>query len=215
MTASNTPPAATPPNSTHPAHPRGAREGEHYTIRRKMLRLLGAGFTIYDNAGGIAGYCDQKGFRLREDIRIYADETKRAELFRLRTRAIIDFGATYEVVIADEVIGSLRRKGLKSSFVRDEWLIFDGAGREAAMIQEKNATLAMARRLSDAFSMVPQTFQVFRSGDGALLATFRQHFNPFIYRLGVLIEDEPDDTVDDLVLLAAACLIAAIEGRQG
>lgn len=212
MANSSSPPA---PATSRSARPGGAREGEHYTIRRKMLRLLGAGFTIYDASGGIAGYCDQKGLRLKEDIRVYADGTKQTELFRLRTRSIIDFGATYEVVIADEVIGSLRRKGLKSSFVRDEWLIFDGAGREAATLQEKNATLAMARRLSEVFSMVPQTFEVFRSGDRTLLATFRQHFNPFIYRLGVLIEGEPDDTVDDLLLLATACLIAVIEGRQG
>ncbi len=47
--------------------------GEHYTIRRKVLKIFGAAFHIYDPHGNLAGYCKQKAFKLKEDIRIYTD----------------------------------------------------------------------------------------------------------------------------------------------
>ena len=60
---------------------------------------------------------------------------------------------------------------------------------------------------------MPQRFEVFRESDGAHVATLRQHFNLFIYRLGVAVHQD-DEMLDDLMLLGATCLIAAIEGRQ-
>lgn len=196
--------------------PAGARATERYTIRKQIVRFIGAGFDIFDERGDLFGYCNQKGFKLREDIRIYTDRTKSEESFRLATRQIIDFGATYDVLLSTgEVVGSLRRKGLKSTFVRDEWRVFNAEGIEAGLIREKNAWLAVTRRVIDAAAaFCPQTFEVMRADDETPLATFRQHFNPFVYRLGVTIHDDRDADLDELVLLAAACLLAAIEGRQ-
>ena len=58
----------------------------------------------------------------------------------------------------------------------------------------------------------PQRYTLART-DGAVIARYRQHFNPLVYRLSVAVEaDDPD--LDDLVVLAAGCLITAIEGRQ-
>jgi hypothetical protein len=45
------------------------------------------------------------------------------------------------------------------------------------------------------------------------VARYRQHFNPFVQRLSIaVLRDDPQ--LDDLVILAAGCLVAAIEGRQ-
>lgn len=49
--------------------------GEAYTIRRKVLKLFGAAFHIYNPAGAVVGFCKQKAFKLKEDIRVYTDET--------------------------------------------------------------------------------------------------------------------------------------------
>ena len=100
--------------------------GETYTIRRQVFRIFGAAFHIYGPAGPLAGYCKQKAFKLREDIRIYTDESCSTELIRIAARSILDFSTTYDILLGSgAVLGSIRRKGLKSSFVRDEWLIFD------------------------------------------------------------------------------------------
>lgn len=191
------------------------RAGEHYTIRRKIFKLVGAAFHVYDASGNVVAYCKQKAFKLREDLQLFTDESQSTPLLRLQARQVIDFGATYDVSLPDgTMIGSLRRKGLKSSFVRDEWLVFDANEHEIAMAHELGGMAAFARRYIDyAAILLPQRYAVTRSSDGANLATFRQHFNPFVFRMSVaILMDDPD--LDELILLAAACLVAAIEGRQ-
>lgn len=196
--------------------PLNVRPGEHYVIRRQVFKLLGAAFHVYDGAGAIVAYCKQKAFKLREDLQLFTDESQATPLLRLQARQIIDFGATYDVTLPDgSAIGSLRRKGLKSSFIRDEWMVFNAAGREIALVRELGGFSAFARRFIDhAAALLPQKYEVKRAADGVVLATFRQHFNPFVFRMSVaILADDPE--LDELILLAAGCLIAAIEGRQG
>ena len=189
------------------------KPGEQYTVRRKIFKLFGASFHVYDDSGNVVAFCKQKAFKLREDIRLYTDESMSSELLTMKTRNIIDFGATYDVALpSGEIIGSLRRKGLKS-FVRDSWMIFGPDGREMATLREESSMLAVLRRLHEVFAMLsPQKFEV-HSTDGLHIATLRTHMNPFVYRLGIAIHaDHPE--LDELIVLAAGCLIAAIEGRQ-
>lgn len=191
------------------------RPGESYTIRRKVLKLFGAAFHIYDPQGKVVGYCKQKAFKLKEDIRIYTDESCSTEFIVIKARSIIDFSTTYDVTLGDgTTLGSLRRKGMASSFIRDHWLVFDAQAREIAAIQEDGSFLAFARRYIDFVNIIsPQTFTMTKT-DGTVIARFRQHFNPFVYRLSIAVEKD-DAQLDDLVILAAGSLLAAIEGRQG
>ncbi|MEM1165157.1 MAG: hypothetical protein AAGI30_02580 [Planctomycetota bacterium] len=188
--------------------------GEQYTIRRQILRLLGAGFHIYGEKGQLIGFCKQKALRFREDFRLFTDEAQTSPFLTITTQQIIDFSAAYTVMLpSGEAIGSLRRKGMKSTFLRDEWLVFDERDERIAMIQEDSQGLALLRRFIEIAAVVaPQKFTV-TATDGRPIATLRQHFNPFVYRLGVAIHTE-DERVDDLLILAAGVLIAAIEGRQ-
>ena len=189
--------------------------GEQYTIRRKVFKLFGAGFHVYDPAGKVVGYCEQKAFKLREDLRVYTDDTKRAEFFRINTQKILDFSATYFVWLPDGTkLGSLRRKGLTSTFIRDEWLVFDGNDQEVGLLHEESTLLGLLRRFIEAASLIfPQKFVLVRTSDQVPLVQFRQHFNPFVYRLGVT-ELVDDQRLDGRLVLAAGCLIGAIEGRQ-
>lgn len=200
-----------------PAGQRGAfniKPGESYTIRRKVLKLLGAAFHIYNPDGQVVGYCKQKAFKLREDIRIYTDESCKEELIIIRARSVLDFSTTYDVTLPDGTsLGSLRRKGLASTFFRDSWMVFDEGSRHIADLKEDGSFMAIARRLHELVALLfPQKFTLTRT-DGTEIAKFRQHFHLFVYRLGVsVLKDDPE--IDDLVILAAGCLITAIEGRQ-
>ncbi len=190
-----------------------AKPGEQYTIRRKILKIFGAAFHIYDENGSLVGYCKQKAFKLKEDIRLYTDESMSEPLLTLAARSIIDFGATYDITMPDGThLGSLRRKGLKSTFLKDEWVIFDDEGTEIGMLKEKNLLMAILRR-GDAAAFFPQRFEFFKTGSDEPVAAIRQHFNLFVYRLGLSILKD-DEELDELLLLGATCLIAAIEGRQ-
>lgn len=191
------------------------RPGESYTIRRKVLRIFGAAFHVYDPRGGLVAFCKLRAFKLKEDLRLYTDESCSQEWLSIRARSVIDFGATYDVLLpGGEGIGSLRRKGLRSAFVRDSWLLFSPDGREVAELNEEGSPfLVLTRRYLDFVSLfLPQRFVLRRSG-GEPIARFRQHFNLFVYRLGIAVErDDPE--LDDRMILATGCLICAIEGRQ-
>lgn len=190
------------------------KPGESYTIRRKVLKILGAAFHIYNPAGAVVGYCKQKAFKLKEDIRVYTDETCTREFIVIRARSMIDFSATYDVTLGDgSSLGSFRRKGMASTFLRDQWVVFNGRGEHVADVREDGSFLSIARRYVDLISLLfPQKFTLL-GRDGQPIARYRQHFNPFVYRLSIaVLRDDPQ--LDDLVILAGGCLLAAIEGRQ-
>lgn len=188
--------------------------GESYTIRRKILTFFGGSFHVYDREGRVVGFCRQRAFKLREDLRLFKDDSKSEELLTMKARQVIDFGATYDVALPEgNVIGSFRRKGMKS-LIRDSWLVYDAAGNEIAQMKEDSGGLAILRRVHGLFALLsPQKFHI-EDASGRQIATLRSHMNPFVYRLGVAIHLEHEE-VDELMVLAAGCLVAAIEGRQG
>jgi hypothetical protein len=184
-------------------------ELDHYLIRRKLLKFLGASFHVLDGER-VVGFTSQKAFKLREDIRIFSDDSKSVELLTIRARQVIDFAAAYDVVDTREgvKIGAARRKGFRS-IMRDSWELLDAEDRPVAQLQEDSMTMAMLRRFLT--NLIPQTFHV-DVGRGSP-AVLQQRFNPFIYKLEVRIP--PDCPLDRRLILATAALIAAIEGRQG
>jgi hypothetical protein len=64
-----------------------------YIIRRKVFKLFGAAFHIYDTHGNLAFYSKQKAFKLKEDIRVYGDTAMTSELMLLKARGVIDLGS--------------------------------------------------------------------------------------------------------------------------
>ena len=45
-----------------------------YVIRKKILKLFGGAFHIYNSAGAVVGYTKMKAFKLKEDLRMYESE---------------------------------------------------------------------------------------------------------------------------------------------
>jgi len=179
---------------------------DEYTIRRKVLKIFGASFHVY-HEDRVVGFSSQKAFRLREDIRVYRDETKVEELLTIRARQVIDFAAAYDIVDprAGVKVGAARRKGMRS-ILRDSWELLDADDRPIGQLQEDSMTMAMLRRfLTD---LIPQTFHL-ESEQGQVI--FKQRFNPFVYKLDVIAEG---CDLDRRLVLGLAVLIAAIEGRQ-
>ena len=181
-----------------------------YTIRRKVLKIFGASFHVYDPEGRVVGFSSQKAFKLKEDIRVFTDESKQEEWLSIQARQIIDFSAAYDVVDSREgrKVGAARRKGW-SSMVRDSWELLDENDRPVATLLEDSTLMAMLRRFLS--NWIPQKFHVEAAG-GGIQASLRVRFNPFVYKLDV--EVEPGATVDKHLILAAGVLLAAVEGRQ-
>jgi hypothetical protein len=183
-----------------------------YTIRKKVLKLFGGAFEVFDPNGQVTFFCEQKAFKLKEDMRVYGDETKAEEVLRIQARSVIDFGAAYDVVDAqtDAKVGALRRSGFKS-LVRDEWVILDADDREIGKLEEESPILALVRRFL--VSLIPQTYR--GTVDGRPAFEFKQHFNPFVLKITLDFSQDSDGLLDRRLGIAAGLLLCAVEDRQG
>ena len=182
-----------------------------YTVRRKALTLVGAKLHVRAEDDRLLAYTEMKAWKLKEDIRVYADEEKRAELLSIQARQIIDFSASYDVTdsTTGQKVGALRRKGVKSIF-RDEWHILDTTDRQIAIVQEDSFLKAAIRRLIT--PLIPQSYHI--TVGERTLGRCRQHFNPFIFKLDVDMSEDLRKEIDPRLALATAILLGVIEGRQ-
>src|SRR4030067_2129477 len=123
-----------------------AFQHNQYLLKRQVFALTGK-FRVYDPAENLVLFSEQKMFRLREDIRVYSDESKSQELLTIQARQIIDFSAAYDVMDATtgEKVGVLRRKGL-ASLLRDEWEVLDASDQLRGLLFEDSMGLALPRR---------------------------------------------------------------------
>ncbi len=186
----------------------------HYVVRSKLLRLFGGAFHVYTGNGELALYTDQKRFRLKEDLRIYADESKAEELLRINTQSIFDISGAYDVTDSrtGERVGTLQRRGL-ASFMRDQWDVLDAEGNPLGELKEDSMVKALVRRFIEAAAfLMPQRYHL--EVGGRTVATFQQRFNPIIFKLDVDFSADEERVLDRRLGLAAAILLNAIEGRQ-
>jgi hypothetical protein len=182
-----------------------------YTIRKKFWRFLGGAFHVHAHNGELVAYANQK-FKLREDIRLYTDESMSTELLTILARKVIDFSPTFDVVDATTgtKVGVLQRKGLKS-MILDEWIVMDPHERPIGSIREESQFLALLRRFLVG-SLLPQEFLVEIGGRD--IAIFRQRFNPFVQRIVLDFTADTAGLLDRRLGLAAGVLLSALEGRQ-
>lgn len=183
----------------------------NYLLRRQAIALTGK-FRYYDPAGRLVMFSEQKMFRLKEDIRIYGDESKSQEVLSIKARQIMDFSAAYDVVDTEmnQKVGALRRKGW-SSIVRDEWEVLDAGDNVIGKLFEDSIGLAMLRRLLLG-SLLPQNYDI-TMGE-TRVADLKQRFNPFRYELDLDFRMDTANRLDHRLGLAAATLLAAVEGKQ-
>lgn len=184
---------------------------DKYTVRKKVLKLFGAAFHIYAGEEHLIMYANLKAFTLKEDIRLYTDETMTQEILTIKARNIIDLAATYDVYDTEtgNKLGSLRRKGLKS-ILKDEWLFLDVHDKEIGSIKEDNMALALVRRFI--LSLIPQTYE--GEINGVPVCTFKQNVNPLVTKINVEYRREAEGLLDKRIGIAAAVLLCAIEGKQ-
>lgn len=189
--------------------------GDRFTVRRKVLKLVGGAFHVFDASGNVVAFSEQKAFKLKEDIRVYSDETKSREVLCIQARQVIDWSAAYDVTdsTTGAKIGALRRCGGKS-ILRDEWMFLDAAEAETATLIEDSMGLALVRRLLTA--LVPQRYDVYVPDEktGQKVASLDQAFNPFVYKLDVDLTFDAAHRLDPRMAIAAGLLLAAVEGRQ-
>ncbi len=186
-------------------------EYDRYLLRRQVFALTGK-LRFFNPQEQLVLYVEQKMFRLREDIRLYSDESKSQEVLLIKARSIIDFNAAYDIIDAplNQKVGTLRRKGWRS-MMRDEWEVLDPQDQVIGMLFEDSVGQALLRRLLLG-SLLPQNYDM-TLGE-ARVADLRQRFNLFSYQMDLDFSMDTARRLDRRLGIAAATLLAIIEGKQ-
>ena len=181
-----------------------------YIFRKKVFKLFGGSFKVFDNEGRVVFYSEQKAFRLKEDFRVYSDDTKKEELLTIKTPQILDFSSTYHVAdsATGEQVGALKRKGFKS-LISDEWIFLTNDLKEIGKMKEKNIGGALLSRF---INLVPQNYIIVDSEEREV-AAIKQFFNPFVLKYQLTFTNS-SQKLDKRLILAAGILLCSIEGRQ-
>jgi hypothetical protein len=200
-----------PSQAMVPAAPQGLAAIWHahnvVTCRRKIFAIAPT-FEIFDAQGAPLVYCQEKLFKIKDDIRIYADSSKKIELLRIRQRNVMDWAGVFDIVdpASNMKIGAMRRKGWRS-FLRDEWHILDANDQQVGVILETGT--AFLRRI---FKFLPYTFS-FALG-GQEVGTFTQHFSFFTYNATMDITPWQGSPYDRRLAFAGALLLMAVEAKE-
>ena len=189
----------------------GVLDLNQYMIREKFWKIFGNKFWFEDVDEKRYGFCEQKRFKLKEDIRIYVDESKSQEWLKIKQKQIVDAWGGYDIMDSQtgEHIGTVRRK-FWASVLRTRWHLLDAAGNEIGMLIEDSMGYALARRILLGI-LLPKKFHI-EIGGGGEFVTMRQMFNPFIKKLVVNIP--PSHPLDRRFIAGLAIVIAAIDGRR-
>ena len=185
-------------------------ELNQYLIREKFFKFFGNKFRIVDEQDNLYGFCEQKRFRIKEDIRIYDDENKNNEWLIIKQRNLVDAWGGFDIVDPREnlLLGSIRRKFWKS-VLRTKWELLDSDGNEIGMLIEDSLGYAIARRILLGI-LLPKKFTLWTSADQQPI-TMRQKFNPLIKKLVVTIPS--GHAFDRRFIAGLAMVIAAVDGR--
>lgn len=157
----------------------------------------------------------QKRLAIKEDIRFYADEDERDELFRLKARGLMEFRGRYDVFGRDgERLGVLE-KVFGKSLLRSTWRVLDSEEREVGWAHERSLPVALLRRVIDAVpygDFIPIVFQFTIHVDGREVGELRRPIglrDRYILKLG----GDSERRIDRRVAVALAIALDALQSR--
>ena len=180
----------------------------NYKIRKKVL-TIGNKYWIEDASGNLVGFCKQKILKLKEDIRIYSDESMANQIFKIQQEQIFDAWGTFVITDSQRasVLGYIKR-GFLSDFGRDAWEIQDINRQPIGRIFEQSLGRALARKYLPGGALVPEQMTV--ELNGREIAKINQDFKIIgdIWNMNIL--DVPPD-FDRRVLLSCLLLMGNIE----
>ena len=73
-----------------------------FMVKSKLFSLsFDKKFNIFDANDKLIGLCNQKAFKLKEDIRVFSDESMTKEIIKIQAKQIVDFSAAYDIYDSD------------------------------------------------------------------------------------------------------------------
>lgn len=119
---------------------------------RFKITTLANDFIATDASGKVVAYVRQKMFKFKEDISIYADESRSKELYKIKADRWLDFSAAYSMLDEQgKEFGKIVRKGWRSIW-KSHYEIIDQFETAQYTISEENAWVKVIDSL---FGQIP------------------------------------------------------------
>ncbi len=178
-----------------------------YRIRKKVVAIANQ-YWIEDQDGNSLGYARMKLLKLKDDIRIYSDESMGTEEFMIKQQQTVDMWGTFDIVDTPSgvCVGKLKRRAMSAVGV-DEYLILDPAGQRVGRVAE-SAGRGLTRKYISGGSLVPEHVAV--EFYGREVAEIKQKFKVIGDIWEVDCSRIPPQ-FDRRVLLAAMLLMGMVE----
>lgn len=195
-------------------------------LRFKLIALAPR-IIVTDSTGQQVAFVHQKTFKLKEDIRIYSDESKSREIYRIGADRVLDISAKYHFTDAtnNQPLGYVQPKALRSIW-RSTYVIYDVNGKPLYHIKEDNPWVKIGDAL---LSEVPvlglftgyflnPAYTAYRGGDeedtsAPVMKLTKQP--AFFESMFTVTQDAEMTPEEEVALLLAVLLMIQFQRRRG
>lgn len=102
------------------------------------ITTLSSDFNVVDAHNRSIFYVRQKMFKLREEVKIFQDDSQSQQLYTIKANQWLDFSAAYNFTnAAGQTLGKIARKGLVSIF-KAHYDIYDNNDQLSHTVREEN-----------------------------------------------------------------------------
>lgn len=184
------------------------------------LLALASQIRITDANGQMLGYVKQKLFKLKEDIRVFTDDSQTNQIFGIRADRILDFSAKYNFTDrSGNLLGSIRRKGMRSIW-KAHYEIYDERENLVMEIHEESAWVKVVDALVGEIPVVGMftgylfnpAYLVSRTG-GAVVARMQKQPAFFEGKFQLTQQGQMDQAEETRVLLSVLTMILLERAR--
>jgi len=192
------------------------------------LIALAPRITVTDANDREIMFVSQKIFKLKEDIRIYRDQSKEREIFTIKAEKILDFDTRYNfyTVEKEKHLGSVKAKGWRSIW-RATYLIDDSNQDTHMFIKEDNPWVKVGDALLNEIPivnfftgyMLHPSFTAYRSpgiedtSDPVMQLTKEAAFFEGVFRVDLL--DQHMTQFEEISALLSFMLMVQFMRRRG
>lgn len=186
-------------------------QAEQRLIVRQRVRMMVNQYEVRTadsdgSEGELLAFAQQKRLAFKEQVTLYADDTKQQPVLGFKARQAVDLGATYDVTDASGNPIGLFRKDFAKSLLRSTWRV-EQPTVGTATGQERDLVVAILRRLFSALSWLPYHFDFVLDGQPAFSVAKKWGIRD------QYVVEIPHPRLDRRLVVAVAVALDALQGR--
>ena len=193
------------------------QQHDQFHIHQRITMMVNRYEIFVDGGNGEPGplvaFVEQKRMTFREQVTLYADESKQFVLAAFTARKVIDLASAYDVTTPDGQSVGVFGKRFGKSLLRSTWRL-EQPGQAPVDISERSMGIALFRRIWDFLPWVgdvpfPWKYHFDFVRDGQVVGSFEKKTrfrDHYLVRLA-------DPSLDRRLVLAQAVALDALQSR--